>query len=145
MTSTIRSIGIAAGLLFAAGIQNAGAQISEVVEFTTTFPFMAGNAMVPAGTYTIRPDDDDPQILEMTGERTMVLIPTQSVSPRQTPTKTELVFKHSDGGYLLKDIWIEGSNEGAETMLAESERHMAKYSASERDHRVAGKKKAKTS
>jgi hypothetical protein len=56
MRSSFRSIGIAAGILVVAGVQNASAQITDPVEFTTSFPFTVGYATVPAGRYTIRPD-----------------------------------------------------------------------------------------
>ena len=65
MRSLIRSIGIVLAVLTFASVQNASAQITGAVEFTTSFPFTVGNTTVPAGNYTIRPDDDNPQILEL--------------------------------------------------------------------------------
>ena len=123
----VRSIGIAAGSLLLAGVQNASAQIVYPVEFTTSFPFTVGNASVPAGSYTIRPDDDDPAILELKGAHTFVLFQTENAVARETPAKTEVVFKRYGDGYVLKDIWLAGSNDGAETMSVERERHAAKH------------------
>ena len=68
MTSLVRSIGIAGGILVLAGVQNASAQITNPIEFTTSFAFTVGNATMPAGAYTIRPDDDNPAILQLTGK-----------------------------------------------------------------------------
>jgi hypothetical protein len=45
MTSLVRSIGIAAGILVLAGVGTASAQITDPVEFTTTFPFTVGNTL----------------------------------------------------------------------------------------------------
>ena len=110
MTSWFRSIGIAGGILVLAGVQNASAQLDETVEFTTSFPFTVGYATVPAGTYTVRPDDDNPRILELSGGHTAVLFQTYIVEAANRPAKTEVVFKRYGDGYVLKDLWVEGSD-----------------------------------
>jgi len=145
MTSLVRSFGMAAGILVFAGVQNASAQIVYPVEFTTSFPFTVGNASVPAGSYTIRPDDDNPAILELTGAHTSVLFQTEDLAARQTPSKTEVVFKRYGAGYVLKDIFLAGSNNGAETIAAEGERHAAKHGGPEQEQRVAARKNAAAS
>jgi hypothetical protein len=145
MRSLIRSIGIAGGILVLAGVQNASAQIADTVEFTTSFPFMVGYATVPAGSYSIRPDNDNPEILELTGAHTAVLFQTQNAEARETPSKTEVVFKRFGSGYVLKDIWVEGSDAGAETMAVESERHLAKHPGAAGEQRVTGRKRSVTS
>ena len=145
MTLLVRSIGIAGGMLLLAGVQHASAQVIGPVEFTTSFPFTVGNATVPAGRYTIRPDDDNPAILQLTGTHTLVLFQTENLPLRQRPSKTEVVFKRYGDGYVLKDIWVEGSDTGAETMPVEGERHMKKDQGSESEERVAARKKSDTS
>lgn len=145
MTSLVRSLGIAGGLLLLAGVQNARAQVTETVEFSTSFPFTVGYASVPAGSYTIKPDDDNPQILHLTGAHTAVLFETKFAEAREMATKTEVVFKRYGGGYVLKDIWVEGSREGAETTAVEGERHAAKHGDAKGEQRVAGRKKSNTS
>jgi hypothetical protein len=137
MKSFVRSIGVAAGLLLLIGVRQAGAQVTDAIEFTTTFPFAVGYANVPAGTYTIRPDDDDPGILRLTGTHVAVLFLTDSIESRQPPAKTEVVFKRYGDGYVLKDVWEEGSNTGAEAIAAEAEKHVAKTGAAKSDYRVA--------
>ena len=124
MTSLIRSIGIAGGILVLAGVQNASAQIADKVEFTTKFPFVVGDTTVPAGSYTIKQDDDDPQILELAGARTSVLFRTEDAYARTTPSKTEVVFKRYGDRYVLKNIWVERS--GVTTVPVEGERHLSK-------------------
>ena len=127
-----------------AGVQNASAQIIDPVEFTTSFPFTVGNSTVPAGRYTLRPDDDNARIVELTGAHTAVLFETRDAQANQTPSKTEVVFKRFGDGYVLKDIWLEGSNSGAETIAAEGERHVAKRRGVQSEQRVAGRKKSLT-
>ena len=144
MRSLVRSIGIAGGILVLAGAQNASALITDAVEFTTTFPFTVGSATVPAGSYTIRPDDDNPKMLLLTGAHTAVFFETDDAQARETPAKTEVVFKRYGDGYVLKDIWMEGSTSGAESVAAEAERHAARRE-SKGDYRVAARKKSSTS
>jgi hypothetical protein len=146
MRSLVRSIGIAAGVLLLAGVQHATAQvITDTVEFTTTFPFTVGNTTVPAGTYSIRQDDDSPQVLELTGGRTSVLFETRSTQAPTAPSKTEVVFQRHGDAYLLKSVWLEGQMTGAEATAVEGERHMAKHRGAEGEQRIAGRKKAGTS
>ena len=140
MTSFVRSIGIAAGILMLAGIQNASAQVTDPVEFTTSFPFTVGYASVPAGRYTIRPDDDNPGIFQLTGARTNVLFQTENTSTREAPSKTEVVFKRYGDGYVLKDIWVAGSTTGVEVIAVEGERHMTKNGGVESEQRVTARK-----
>jgi hypothetical protein len=127
-----------------AGVQNASAQIIYPIEFTTSFPFTVGNATVPAGSYTITPDDDSPAMLRLTGAHASVFVETQNAQPRQIPSKTEVVFNRYGDGYVLKAIWVEDSNEGAETLPVEGERHMARSDAKGEQH-VAARKTSQTS
>lgn len=142
MTSLVRSIGIAAGMLVLAGVQNASAQITDPVEFTTSFPFTVGYATVPAGSYTIRPDDDNPAVYELTGAHTSVLFQMMGAQARETPSRTEVVFKRYGDGYVLKDVWVEGADTGAEAIAVEGERHVVKHGGSASEERVAARKKS---
>jgi hypothetical protein len=140
-----RSLGIAGGILLVAGVHTASAQLTNPVEFTTTFSFTVGDATVPAGTYTIKPDDIDPGILELSGAHASVLFQTNSAAPRETPTQSEVVFKrYGDDNYVLKDIWLEGSTEGAEVIAVHGEKRAAKHHASATEQRVSATKKTQT-
>ena len=145
MTSFVRSISIAAGLLLLAGVHAASAQITDPIEFKTTFPFTVGNATLPAGSYTIRPDDTHPQVLELTGgAHTSVFFETENASARETPSKTEVVFKRYGDAYVLKDIWVGGATTGAEAVAVHGERHAAKGHGQATEHHVAARKKMAT-
>ena len=128
-----------------AGVQKASAQIVDPMEFTTSFPFTVGYATVPAGSYTIRPDDDDPAMFEITGRHGSVLFQTHDAEARRTPSKSEIVFKRYGDGYVLKDIWEAGSMSGAEAVAVEGERHLAKSHDSTGEEHVATRKKSKAS
>ena len=145
MRALFRSIGIAGGILVLAGVQNASAQITNSVEFTTSFPFTVGNTTVPAGSYTIRPDDDDPNILVLNGARADVLFQTENTAQESIPSKTEVTFNRYGDGYVLKSIQVEGSDIGYVTIPVEGERHVTKRGSANGVQRVAAKKKADTS
>jgi hypothetical protein len=142
MRSLVRSIYIAGAIIMLAGVQNASAQIIDRVEFTTAFPFTVGHATVPAGSYTITPDFDNPQFLELTGDHVGVFFQAENAEARELPSKTEVVFKRYGDKYLLKEIWVAGINGGATTMAAEPEKHMAKQLTPAADQRVAAQKTA---
>jgi len=145
MRSFVRSIAIASGVLLLAGVQSASAQIIGPVEFTTSFPFTVGNTAVPAGSYTIRPDDDNPQILELTGKNASVLFQIDPAQAPKTPSRTELVFSRYGNSYVLKNVWVEGSDSGAETLPVEGERHVAKHPGAKGEQRVVARKKSSAS
>lgn len=141
MTTFVRSIALTGAILALGGIHNASAQIPNLVEFTTSFPFTVGSATIPAGTYTIRPDDDSPTILELSGGRVNVFFETNNASASDNAPKTEVVFKRYGNTYILKDIWVKGSPSGAESVTAEGERHAKKSQKTESEHRVAARLK----
>jgi hypothetical protein len=144
MTSFVRSISIAAGVLLLGGVHAASAQITYPVEFKTTFPFTVGNTTLPAGSYTIRPDDTHPEVLELTGAHTSVFFDTENASARETPSKTEVVFKRYGDGYVLKNIWVGGETTGAEAVAVHGEGHVAKQHGQATEHHVAARRKVET-
>src|SRR5262249_32066463 len=79
------------------------------------------------------------------GHTPPVLFMTENAQPRETPSQTELVFKRYGSEYVLKNIWVEGSDIGYVTASAEGERHVSKRGDSPGEERVAARKKADTS
>src|SRR6267378_545986 len=62
------------------------AQIADGVDFTTSFPFYAGNAKMPAGSYKITQSDMDANILQIRSNdgvhsALVEFIPTRSAQP----------------------------------------------------------------
>ena len=143
MKSLIRTIGMASGIVLLAGVQHAGAQIIDTVDFTTTFPFTVGTATMPAGSYTIRADDDNPNVLLLSGAHAGVFFDTTNV-PAVRPARTEVVFMRYGDAYVLKNVYMVGSDIGVEAVAAEGERHIAKKSAPASEQRIAATKKSPT-
>ena len=144
MKTLIRSIVIAGGLLMLAGVPRASAQIvSNIVEFTTHSPSPSATRR-PGRHLHDQGTDDDPNVLMLVGTHASVLFLTQATEAREAPAKTEVVFSRYGNGYVLKDIWREGSVTGAETVSSEGERRVSKNADAPSEHRIAARKKTGT-
>src|ERR1700747_605417 len=90
------------------------AQIDNSVNFTTSFPFYAEKAQLPAGSYKITPADVDAHALivqSMDGKYSsrVQFIPMHSEQPHQQYAVT--FQKYGDTEYLDR-IWVEGQQYG---------------------------------
>jgi hypothetical protein len=111
------------GLLSLLSVMPLAAQIENGVDFTTTFPFYAGNAKMPAGSYKITQSDVDARILRIQsddGRHTALIdiIPTQSAQPH--PHSDVTFHKYGDAEYLNR-IWVEGQEYGMKVDPARAE------------------------
>jgi hypothetical protein len=102
------------GLLSLLSVMPLAAQIDNGVDFTTSFPFYAGNAKMPAGSYKIMQSDMDESILQIRsndGARSALVgfIPTHSAQPH--PHSDVTFHKYGDTEYLNR-IWVEGQEYG---------------------------------
>jgi hypothetical protein len=102
------------GLLSLLSVMPLAAQIVNGVDFTTSFPFYAGNAKMPAGSYKITQSDIDSSILQIQSNdgvhsAFVDFIPTQSAQPH--PHSDVTFHKYGDTEYLNR-IWVEGQEYG---------------------------------
>jgi hypothetical protein len=102
------------GLLSLLSVMPLAAQIVDGVEFTTSFPFYAGNAKMPAGSYKITQSDMDESILQIQSNdgvhsALVEFIPTHSAQPH--PHSDVTFHKYGDTEYLNR-IWVEGQQYG---------------------------------
>jgi hypothetical protein len=102
------------GLLSLLSVMPLAAQIDNGVDFTTSFPFYAGNAKMPAGSYKITQSDMNASILEIQSSdgvhsAFVDFIPTHSAQPH--PHSDVTFHKYGDTEYLNR-IWVEGQNYG---------------------------------
>jgi hypothetical protein len=102
------------GLLSLLSVMPLAAQIVNGVDFTTSFPFYAGNAKMPAGSYKITQSEvgeSTLQIQSSDGAHTALVdfIPTQSAQPH--PHSDVTFHKYGNTEYLNR-IWIEGQEYG---------------------------------
>jgi hypothetical protein len=102
------------GLLSLLSVMPLTAQIVNGVDFTTSFPFYAGNAKMPAGSYKITQSDIDASMLQIQSNdgvhsAFVDIIPTHSAQPH--PHSDVTFHKYGDTEYLNR-IWVEGQEYG---------------------------------
>jgi hypothetical protein len=102
------------GLLSLLSVMPLTAQIVNGVDFTTSFPFYAGNAKMPAGSYKITQSDMDESILQIQStdgvhSALIEFIPTHSAQPH--PQSDVTFHKYGDTEYLDR-IWVAGQEYG---------------------------------
>jgi hypothetical protein len=113
----MKSFGKAAvkmGLLTLLSVMPLAAQIDSGVNFETSFPFYAGNAKMPAGSYKITQSDANEDVLLVESSdgvhsAFVDFIPTHS---EQAHPQSDITFhKYGDVEYLDR-VWVEGQKYG---------------------------------
>jgi hypothetical protein len=96
------------------GVSQIDAQIAtNGVDFKVTTSFVAQNVTFPAGTYTIKPTQDDIDMLVVSGaDGHSAFIPCEPLDAINPATKTELTFHRYGGSLYLNQIWVKGSTDG---------------------------------
>src|ERR1700682_3220570 len=88
------------------------AQIDNRLTFQAPFAFYAGNAKLPAGSYTVTQPDDNAELLlieSADGSHSVFVdyVPDGSDTP---PSKTEITFNKYANTEFLSRIAVEGQN-----------------------------------
>jgi hypothetical protein len=130
MTKLLKLAGVSAMLYLAFAIP-APAQINNSVNFTTTFPFYAGNTKLPAGSYKISPAGFDNTVLMIDS------VPAgHSAFIEYTPTQADNGHKTTDVGFkkfgttdFLDTIWVGGQQFGMQLLTSKYEQSLAKGGA----------------
>jgi len=102
------------GLLSVLSVMPLAAQIANGVDFTTSFPFYAGNAKMPAGSYKITQSDMDESILQIQSNdglhsALVEFMPTHSAQPHP---HSDVTFHKYGGTEYLNWVWVEGQEYG---------------------------------
>ena len=84
----------------------AQAQMAEYMTFRTTFPFVVGNATLPAGAYTLRRTEDSQSVYMVSGPRSVFMVanPT-SHPPSIDPAKVEVIFQKFGDQCVMSEVW----------------------------------------
>jgi hypothetical protein len=104
------------GFLSLLSVMPLAAQIDTSVDFTTSFPFYAGNAKLPAGNYRVSQPDMGAEILRIQNideprSAFVDFIPTQSLQPHR---KSSVSFEKYGDTDFLDRVWIAGETYGVE-------------------------------
>lgn len=117
------------------------AQIDTGVDFTTSFPFYAQNAKLPAGSYVVRQGGIDSSYLEIQsadGKYSAFLdyIPTRTAEPHR---QSDVTFHKYGNVEYLNRIWVEGQNYGVRLEPTKAEKQAAGQNKTV-EHNIKGKK-----
>jgi hypothetical protein len=102
------------GLLSLLSVMPLAAQIDNGLDFTTSFPFYAGNAKMPPGTYKITQSDIDSTVLlvQNSDGGHSALVEFTQMHAEQPHTQSDVTFhKYGDTDYLNR-IWVDGQRFG---------------------------------
>jgi hypothetical protein len=118
-------IAVLTGLSF---VSSVWAQAGNAIEFKVTSSFVAGDAKLPAGTYTIRQDPDNQLELEISNDAKAysAFLPTDPLSPASPNQKNEVTFQKYGNTLVLKEIWIAGLSTGFSVQTSYAEQKAAK-------------------
>ena len=126
MSRLIGAMVVVSILTVVLGATRADAQMVEPLRFTTTFAFTAGGETFPAGTYTIRPMDVDPTVIEIanaSGTKTKIFVVEPAGARLNQKIDDEVVFKKQGDQYTLSQIWDGADHVGVEAMPPSTSTH----------------------
>ena len=115
------------------------AQIDNSVNFKTAFPFYAGNAQMPAGSYRIMQTgiDADELLIQSTDGKNSAFVEFIPTHTEDAHRRTDVTFHKYDDVEYLNRIWVEGQQYGMK--LEPSKAELKAASTTEVvEHTVAG-------
>jgi hypothetical protein len=133
----INILSFAAGVITLMSCLPSMAQAFKVT-FTTPFSFYAGGAKLPPGTYTLRPQQEDPSIFEVqNASGTHSVLIEGRPSSKTTSGNPQVVFnRYGTTDYLEGVLTSTGNSVDLETGVAEK---AAAKTGSPQSHTVAAK------
>ena len=88
-------------------------QTPNGVDFRASSSFVAQNVTFPAGTYNVKPSQNDIETLVVSSaDGHSAFIPCEPLDSINPAGKTELTFHRYGSSLYLKQIWVKGSTDG---------------------------------
>jgi hypothetical protein len=143
--NTVKKLIVLMGLLSVLCAIPTMAQIANKVTFDAPSAFYAGNAKMPAGSYTVTQQDADNSLLliEDAGGSHSAFI-EYVVAPTDTPRpQTNVTFNKYGTAEFLSAIWIQGRNSEMQILPSKAEQNAAKAAAAEK-HSLSAKNTGET-
>lgn len=113
------------------------------VEFKAPFPFTIGTSNLPAGNYTVKPSQDDLDVLTVTDPSGHTILTfCDEIDLNSVSGQTQVTFRKYGTGteHFLKQITVGGSSQGCAFAASDTEKK-AKKSGSPSKDVVAGNAK----
>ncbi len=138
--NTVKKLIVLMGLLSVLFAIPAMAQITTRVTFDAPSAFYAGNAKMPAGSYSVtQPNDDENLLLIEDASGSHSVFVEYVVTSSETPhTQSDVTFNKYGKTEFLSLIWIEGQNSGMQVLPSKAEQSAAKAAAAEK-HSLSAK------
>ena len=142
--NTLRKWSVRVGLLSILFAIPSMAQITDSVKFDAPSAFYAGNAKMPAGSYTVTQPEMDANLLliESANGSHSAFVEYDVVSSRTSYPESDVTFNKYGGVEFLSAIWIQGQNSEMQIVRSKVEQNAAKAAAAEKhtlSARSAGK------
>jgi hypothetical protein len=128
MKTLVCKLVVFVALVGALGAAVAKAQITNAVDFKAPGSFVAGDATLPAGSYSARPWSDDPSVLEISNAAGThsVLVDTESTSSETPAKNTGVIFAKYGSLLVLKQIVLANQKTGYGIISKHAEKKAAK-------------------
>jgi len=121
------------GLLFVLALTSAHAQSTKQIRVNIPFDFVAGEAKLKAGAYTIQRRDINQIVFtsEQTKTQRFALAP-ESIERSRSRAQEKLVFHRYGDIYFLAEVWVGRYTDGNGLYTSSAERHVARQLAKSR-------------
>ena len=118
----------ALAIVMVASAPTALAQTTPVAKADIPFDFVAGQRVMPAGTYEITHSDN---LLELraTDQKAAEFLSVHAAYTVHTPSGSSLVFDRRGDKYFLRQIWTAGNHDGYECPKTRIEKDVEKIVA----------------
>ena len=131
--NTVKKLIVLMGLLSVLCAIPAMAQINPRVKFDAPSAFYAGDAKLPAGSYTVSvPNEDDNFLLIQSTDGSHSVIVEYEITSSETPhTQSDVTFNKYGETEFLSQVWIEGEESGRQVVPSKTEQDAAKAAVAE--------------
>jgi hypothetical protein len=138
--NTLKKLIVTMGLLSVAFTIPTMAQISNRVTFDAPSAFYAGNAKMPAGSYTVsQPDPDNNLLLIEDANGSHSVFVEYVVAHSDTPhAQSDVTFNKYGEADFLSAIWVQGRNSEMQILPSKLEQNTSKAAAAEK-HSLSAK------
>jgi hypothetical protein len=129
----VKKLIVLTGLLSVLCAIPAMAQISTRVTFDAPSAFYAGDAMLPAGSYTVSvPNEGDNFLLIEDASGSHSIFVEYAVTSSETPhAKSDVTFNKYGKTEFLSQVWVEGHDSGMQVVPSKAEQDAAKAAVAE--------------
>jgi hypothetical protein len=98
-----------AAMVLASAVAQAGPTTTRQ-EVKVPFPFVVNGHEMPAGTYSVREDEEQGSALLIQGEGASIFVLTSPVNSASAPQDTSLVFTKDGDRYRLAEVWDDAGD-----------------------------------